>query len=82
MEAVGTPRNHAEALGDLLVEADYRGHYSHGMNRLGTKYFIFQYSKHTRQEELRLILISCLCNNDMNLLCFRIINKIIIFVYQ
>lgn len=34
MEAVGTPRNHAEALGDLLVEADYRGHYSHGMNRL------------------------------------------------
>lgn len=34
MEAVGTPKAHAEALGDVLVEADYRGHYSHGMNRL------------------------------------------------
>ncbi|KAF2880771.1 hypothetical protein ILUMI_25399 [Ignelater luminosus] len=34
MEAVGTPTSHAEALADLLVEADYRGHYSHGMNRL------------------------------------------------
>lgn len=35
MESVGTTRSHAEALGDLLVEADYRGHNSHGMNRLG-----------------------------------------------
>lgn len=35
MEAVGTPNEHAKALADILVEADYRGHYSHGMNRLG-----------------------------------------------
>ncbi|XP_060073877.1 uncharacterized oxidoreductase YjmC-like [Ylistrum balloti] len=34
MEAVGTKRGHAEALADLLVSADYRGHYSHGLNRL------------------------------------------------
>lgn len=34
MIAVGTPESHAKAQSDLLVEADYRGHYSHGMNRL------------------------------------------------
>lgn len=33
--AVGTPKEHAKAMADLLVEADHRGHYSHGMNRLG-----------------------------------------------
>lgn len=33
--AVGVPQSHAKALADLLAEADYRGHYSHGMNRLG-----------------------------------------------
>ncbi|KAG4077515.1 hypothetical protein HA402_002942 [Bradysia odoriphaga] len=26
--------SHAQQMADLLVEADYRGHYSHGMNRL------------------------------------------------
>ncbi|KAF5303720.1 hypothetical protein FQR65_LT00864 [Abscondita terminalis] len=35
MKAVDTPTKHAEALADLLVEADYRGIFSHGMNRLG-----------------------------------------------
>ncbi|KAB0803492.1 hypothetical protein PPYR_00462 [Photinus pyralis] len=34
MIAVGVPECHANAQSDLLVEADYRGHYSHGMNRL------------------------------------------------
>ncbi|GFR84180.1 malate dehydrogenase [Elysia marginata] len=34
MEAVGTKREHASALADLLVAADYRGHFSHGLNRL------------------------------------------------
>ncbi|KRT82930.1 hypothetical protein AMK59_4199, partial [Oryctes borbonicus] len=33
-QAVGTQRDHANVMADLLVEADYRGHYSHGMNRL------------------------------------------------
>lgn len=33
--AVGTPESHAKQQADLLVEADNRGHYSHGMNRLG-----------------------------------------------
>lgn len=32
--AVKTPRTHAELMADLLVSADYRGHFSHGMNRL------------------------------------------------
>jgi LDH2 family malate/lactate/ureidoglycolate dehydrogenase len=34
MLAVGTPRPNAEALANILIEADYRGHYSHGMNRI------------------------------------------------
>ncbi|XP_075151446.1 putative oxidoreductase YjmC isoform X2 [Haematobia irritans] len=32
--AVNVPRDHAEQMADLLVAADYRGHFSHGMNRL------------------------------------------------
>ncbi|VEN44342.1 unnamed protein product [Callosobruchus maculatus] len=32
--AVGAPQSHAETVADNLLEADYRGHYSHGMNRL------------------------------------------------
>lgn len=29
-----TSAENAKAMADLLVEADYRGHFSHGMNRL------------------------------------------------
>lgn len=29
-----TPDKHAREMADLLIEADYRGHFSHGMNRL------------------------------------------------
>lgn len=32
--AVKTPKRHAELMADLLVSADHRGHFSHGMNRL------------------------------------------------
>ncbi|KAK9679661.1 Malate/L-lactate dehydrogenase [Popillia japonica] len=34
LQAVGAPKKHADAMGDLLVAADRRGHMSHGMNRL------------------------------------------------
>lgn len=30
----GTPKEHAACLADVLVAADLRGHYSHGLNRL------------------------------------------------
>ncbi|XP_037819236.1 uncharacterized oxidoreductase YjmC-like [Lucilia sericata] len=33
-KAVNVPQEHAEQQADLLVAADYRGHFSHGMNRL------------------------------------------------
>lgn len=36
MTSVGTPEEHAASLADILVTADYRGHFSHGLNRLGT----------------------------------------------
>lgn len=32
--AAGVPPKHAKAQADLLIAADYRGHFSHGMNRL------------------------------------------------
>lgn len=32
--AVKTPKKHAELMANLLASADYRGHFSHGMNRL------------------------------------------------
>uniref|UniRef100_A0A0N5AEU5 Malate dehydrogenase n=1 Tax=Syphacia muris TaxID=451379 RepID=A0A0N5AEU5_9BILA len=34
MTAVGTCREHAQQLADVIAEADIRGHYSHGLNRL------------------------------------------------
>jgi LDH2 family malate/lactate/ureidoglycolate dehydrogenase len=34
MLAVDTKKEHAESLAKTLVAADYRGHYSHGLNRL------------------------------------------------
>lgn len=34
MTKVGAEKSHAEALADVLVTGDYRGHFSHGMNRL------------------------------------------------
>ncbi|XP_028135688.2 uncharacterized oxidoreductase YjmC-like isoform X2 [Diabrotica virgifera virgifera] len=35
-KAVGSNQTHAEIVSDNLLEADYRGHYTHGMNRLET----------------------------------------------
>ena len=35
MCAVGVSEMDASSLAELLVSADYRGHYSHGLNRLG-----------------------------------------------
>ena len=35
MISIGTPEDHASSLADTLVTADYRGHFSHGLNRLG-----------------------------------------------
>lgn len=35
LRAASAPLDHATMLSDVLVAADYRGHYSHGMNRLG-----------------------------------------------
>jgi len=35
MVAAGTRPSHAKALADNLMMADYRGHFSHGLNRLG-----------------------------------------------
>lgn len=42
MEAVGTNTEHADVLADLLVAADTRGHYSHGLNRLGKIRWVLQ----------------------------------------
>ena len=35
MVAVGTKPEHAEQLAEVLIDADYRGHFSLGLNRLG-----------------------------------------------
>ena len=37
MIAVGTPEVSAELIAEVLTIADYRGHFSHGLNRLGEK---------------------------------------------
>ena len=35
MEAVGAAAPHAASLAEVILAADERGHYSHGLNRLG-----------------------------------------------
>ena len=40
MEAAGTATEHAQNLAEVLTLADTRGHYSHGLNRLG-EYMLF-----------------------------------------
>ena len=35
MNSVGTKPEHSKALANVLLAADYSGHYSHGLNRLG-----------------------------------------------
>lgn len=35
MVAVDTKPHHARSLAEVLVEGDHRGHYSHGLNRMG-----------------------------------------------
>lgn len=39
MKKVGTKDAHAASLAGNLMTADYRGHYSHGLNRLGETWF-------------------------------------------
>lgn len=34
LESVGCTSDHAQQLADILICSDYRGHYSHGLNRL------------------------------------------------
>lgn len=41
MVKVGTPKQNADQLADVLLAADLRGHYSHGLNRLGMKIIFF-----------------------------------------
>ena len=40
MVAVGTKPAHAKALADNLTMADHRGHFSHGLNRLGKLFML------------------------------------------
>ena len=44
MCCVGTNPEHARQLAELLVAADCRGHFSHGLNRLGSYLAIFYIS--------------------------------------
>jgi hypothetical protein len=38
MVSVHTDPSHARQLADTLIAGDYRGHYSHGLNRFGNCY--------------------------------------------
>ena len=46
MTAVGTQPTHAKALADNLTAADHRGHFSHGLNRLGRVFLLLIIGKH------------------------------------
>lgn len=35
MVKIGVNTSHANCLADVLVTGDYRGHFSHGLNRIG-----------------------------------------------
>ena len=50
MKAVGVTEDHAQDLAELLVAADYRGHYSHGLNRLGEIFCNFSNTLYTHSD--------------------------------
>lgn len=50
MVAVGTKPHHARSLAEVLVEGDHRGHYSHGLNRMG-EWAPLRSSGHLRRAE-------------------------------
>ena len=47
MRAVGTPKEHCRALSQVLVAGDARGHFSHGLNRLGEIWVFLSDRYHT-----------------------------------
>ena len=69
MESVNVKPAHAEVLAEVLMKADYRGHYSHGLNRLG-KYSIYKHVKfpinclHTKNNKNPFFLHDCLTLGD------------------
>ena len=48
MCCVGTNPEHARQLAELLVAADCRGHFSHGLNRLGNLFIFNIFTLDTR----------------------------------
>ena len=65
MTAVGADPAHSAVLAELLVTADHRGHYSHGLNRLGK---VFSFVK----MQLRIV-HDHLCNYFLLTLTFLIV---------
>lgn len=55
MVKVGTKESHATSLASNLVAADYRGHYSHGLNRLGIKFFCYNVENMKNLVDLMLV---------------------------
>ena len=43
MLAAGAKSDHAKSLASCLIAGDYRGHFSHGLNRLGTFFYSLLY---------------------------------------
>lgn len=41
LTTAGAAQDHARQMADVLIEGDVRGHYSHGLNRLGGKVVIY-----------------------------------------
>jgi LDH2 family malate/lactate/ureidoglycolate dehydrogenase len=39
-KSVGIAEDHAGSLAEMVVSADYRGHYSHGLKNLGQIFFM------------------------------------------
>jgi hypothetical protein len=44
MLTAGSKPHHAKSLASCLIAADYRGHFSHGLNRLGKYFMLEKYS--------------------------------------
>ena len=44
MTTAGSKQAHAKSLASCLILADYRGHFSHGLNRLGFFQNVFKFN--------------------------------------
>ena len=76
MRKLGTIEDHANILAELLTAADMRGHYSHGLNRLGNVLFFVMYFTSRR----KILYCTCTYFSGIHILVELALNQVRLFM--